>query len=169
MTKLGQLSDQALVAHLTKLCVAERRVIGRILLVLIEIEERRLHLRSACDSLFTYCTARLGMSEGMAFRRVHAARLVKRFPTILPRVEDGRIHLSHLVVLRHVMTEENVEELLDLAEGKTKRELESLLLQRKPPPLLVAPEASSSPPDTSSPEALPTTTPPSVLPMMSGT
>src|SRR5579862_7620980 len=110
---LHQLSDTALLAHLTKLCFVERHVVARILLVLVEIEERRLHLQAACDSMFTYCTRRLGMTEGMAFRRVHAAKLVKRFPGIVPRIEQGKIHLSHLVSLKDVLTDENVDELLD--------------------------------------------------------
>lgn len=101
---------------------------------LVEIEERRIHLELACSSMFDFCTRKLGFSEGEAFRRLTAARLVRRFPALLDVIASGRIHLSSLVVLRDFFTEANVDELATAASGKTKREVEELVARMAPRP-----------------------------------
>jgi 5-methylcytosine-specific restriction endonuclease McrA len=99
---------------------------------LIEVEERRLDLRAACTSMFDFCQRRLGMSEGAAFRRINAARLVKRFPGLLQRIERGELHLSTLVLIRPHLTEQNIEELVAAVVGKTQRQVEALLARIAP-------------------------------------
>jgi len=84
--------------------------------------------------MFDYCQRRLGMSEGAAFRRITAARLVKRFPALLGRIERGELHLSALVLLRPHLEEHNVEELAAAVVGKTKRQVEELLARLAPKP-----------------------------------
>jgi 5-methylcytosine-specific restriction endonuclease McrA len=74
------------------------------------------------------------MSEGTAFRRINAARLVQRFPALLTHVESGAVHLSTLVLLRDHFTESNVEELVAATARKTKREFEERVAQRAPRP-----------------------------------
>jgi len=72
------------------------------------------------------------MSEGAAFRRITAARLVRLHPSLLGRIERGEIHLSSLVLLRDHLTDATVDELVDAVSGKTKREVEELLARRAP-------------------------------------
>jgi 5-methylcytosine-specific restriction endonuclease McrA len=74
------------------------------------------------------------MSEGAAFRRINAARLVRRFPTLLARIERGELHLSTLVLMRPHLTEGNVDELCDAVSGKTHREVEAFLARVAPKP-----------------------------------
>src|SRR5215467_11066887 len=131
---LANLSDEELLSGLSAVCSEARRLLGRMLLYLIEVEQRRLDLKSACSSLFDFCQRRLGMSESEAVRRIEAARLLRRFPTILGYVERGDVHLTALLLLRQHLTEANVDELLTAARGKTKRELEELLAARAPRP-----------------------------------
>ena len=71
-------------------------------------QERRLDLRAACSSMFDFCVRRLGMSEGAAYRRITAARLVRRFPCLLAVIERGELHLSTLVLLREHLNDTNV-------------------------------------------------------------
>jgi 5-methylcytosine-specific restriction endonuclease McrA len=84
--------------------------------------------------MFDFCQRRLGMSEGAAFRRITAARLVKRFPSLLGRIERGELHLSALVLLRPHLTEKNVDELVAAVVGKTQRQIEELLVRLAPKP-----------------------------------
>ena len=70
-----------------ELLTATRRVVGRsnqllaaLLAHLAEVEARGAHRARACSSLYTYCIYLLRFSEDEAFRRVSAARLVRRFP-----------------------------------------------------------------------------------------
>src|ERR1700712_2246483 len=121
------LTDDALVSRLSTLCAEGHVLTARLIEHLIEVEERRLDLRSACTSMFDFCQRRLGMSEGAAFRRSTAARLVKRFPGLLERIERGELHLSTMVLLRPHLSEKNVEELANAVAGKTQRQVEELL------------------------------------------
>jgi hypothetical protein len=132
--KLNELSDNDLLSRLHGLRLDARRVDARVIDLLSEVEERRLDLRSACSSLFDFCLRRLGMSEGAAFRRINASRLVRRFPALRKYIEEGTTNLSSLVLLRDHLTEANLEEVVTAASGKTKREIQELLARRAPRP-----------------------------------
>jgi hypothetical protein len=131
---LTDLSDHELVSRLSALCLEGHALTARMIVHLIEVEERRLDLKAACTSMFDFCQRRLGMSEGAAFRRINAARLVKRFPSLLEHIEKGELSLSTLVLLRPHLTETNVEELVAAAVGKTQRRVEELLARLAPKP-----------------------------------
>jgi RuvA, C-terminal domain/HNH endonuclease len=131
---LTSFSDEELLSSLSAVCLETRRLLGRLLVHLIEVEARRLDLRSACSSLFDFCQRRLGMSESEAVRRIEAARLVKRFPSLLGYIERGQIQLTALLLLRHHFTDDNVDELVAKTSGKTKREVQELLAARAPKP-----------------------------------
>src|SRR4051794_40963787 len=131
---LADLTDHELVSRLSALCLEGHALTARMIVHLIEVEERRLDLRAACTSMFDFCQRKFGMSEGAAFRRINAARLVKRFPSLLARIEKGELHLSMLVVLRPHLTDDNVEELAAAAAGKTQRQVEEMLARVAPKP-----------------------------------
>ena len=130
----SDLSDDQLMEDLHVICADERRLHAQIVRYLVEVEERRIHLKMACTSLFDFCVRRLAMSEGEAFRRMTAARLARRFPSILPKVESGAIHLSGLVLLRDHLTESNHEELVAEAAGKSKRQIQEIVARLAPKP-----------------------------------
>ena len=130
--QLGQLSDGELVSRAIAACCDERRLVAEVVSYLIEVEERRLDLRSACTSLFDFCQRRLKMSKGAAFRHINAARLVRRFPCLLPRIATGELHLCGLVILRDHFTEANVEELATKAAGLSEMQLRELIAARAP-------------------------------------
>jgi len=132
--KLGELSDAQLLESLKTLCCQGRMVLARLLAHLVEVDERRLHLEAACPSLYQFCVRKLGMSEDEACRRIHAARLARRFPDLLVRIERGEPTLSAVVLLHGALTEATYEELVEAAAGKTKAEVQALLAKRSPMP-----------------------------------
>ncbi len=132
--KLEHLPDETILSGVAKLLGSERRALAQLIAHLVEVDSRRLYAKAACPSLFEFCLRRLGLSEGEAFRRMTAARLVRRFPSILGKIERGEIHLSALVLLRRYLTEENHAELLELASRKTKGEVEKAIARRFPKP-----------------------------------
>jgi len=134
MMKLADLSNEEVLSGLHSLVGQGRVVLARLLAYLGEVEERRLDLQSACSSLFDFCTRRLGMSEDEACRRVTASRLVRRFQVALGMIERGELHLTALLMLREHLTDENHEELLRAATGKSKMEVQELLAARFPRP-----------------------------------
>ena len=128
------LSDEELVSQIASLCLEGRRLVARLIVHLIEIEDRALDKKSACSSMWAFCTERLQMSEGETSRRLDAAKLVRRFPSVLGRLERGGIHLSALRQLGPYLKEENVDAVLDEAKGKTRTQLDEMIARRFPRP-----------------------------------
>src|SRR5688572_23458296 len=129
---LACLSDEEVVSNLSSICAAGRRLTARLLVHLGEVEARRLDLKAACSSMFDFCTRRLGMSEGEAHRRLTAARLVRKFPSLLGSLERGEIHLSALSLLSKHMTAQNFASLVEAARGKTKLEVQEIVARLAP-------------------------------------
>ena len=132
--KLGDLSNAQLLESLKSLCGQGRAVLARLLSHLGEVQARRLHLEAACPSMLQFCVRRLGMSEDEACRRIQVARLARRFPDVLVRIERGDLTLSTIALLHDALTEATYEELVDAAAGKTKAEVQALLAKRFPAP-----------------------------------
>src|SRR4051794_548744 len=115
------LSDEELVSQIASLCLEGRRLVARLIVHLVEVEDRGLDKKSACSSMWAFCTERLKMSEGETSRRLNAAKLVRRFPSVLGRIERGEIHLSALRKLGPYLKEENVDAILEDARGSASR------------------------------------------------
>src|SRR6186713_1240121 len=129
---LSTMSDRELEEKLEELLREERRLTAAVLAHLGEVEARRLYLPAACSSMHVYCVRVLGMSEDQAFKRIRAARAMRRFPGVGAAVAEGRVHLSGVVLLAPHLTEENAAELVDEASGKSKAEIEILLARLAP-------------------------------------
>jgi hypothetical protein len=132
--QLTQLSDDDLFSRAKALCEEGNRLLARLILHLIEIEERRLHERRACSSMYEFCCTKLGMSESAAQRRGAAAKLVRRFPSLLGNIERGELHLSNRLLLRDHLRADNVDELVAAVAGKSARQVEEMLVRRAPRP-----------------------------------
>jgi hypothetical protein len=126
----AKLSDDALLAQLRSACASSNVLDVHILRLLIDTEERRLYLLDACTSMFDFCVRRLNMSEGTAYLRLASARLVRDYPMLAARIESGDLNLSTLVRLRHHLTSDNVEELVDAVRGMSKRQVIEFLIAR---------------------------------------
>lgn len=131
---LGSLSDEELMLRVDDVLAKNRHSTAEFLRLLIEIDERRLHLRGAYPSLFEYCVRRCRMSEGKAYRHITAARLARDCPKLLTYIENGDIHLSRIAQLRHLLKPENVDELVEATRGMSKYEVEELVRRRDPRP-----------------------------------
>jgi hypothetical protein len=129
---LESMSDREVVARLEELLREERRLTASVLAHLGEVEARRLYLPAACSSMHVYCVRVLGMSDDKAYKRIRAARVVRRFPVLAAAVAEGRLHLTAVVMLAPHLTDENAAELVAEASGKSKADIEILLAQRAP-------------------------------------
>jgi 5-methylcytosine-specific restriction endonuclease McrA len=124
--------DHVLLRDLASLVTRDRATTSELLQRLGEVDVRQLHRPAGHSSLFRYCVAELRMSEGTAYKRIQAARAARKFPGILDRLEDGRLHLTAVVTLAPHLTRENADELLEAGSLKTKSELEHVLAARFP-------------------------------------
>lgn len=133
-TIIEKLSDSDLVAQAHRVYRRSRACNAELVRILIAVHSRRLYLKKAHPSLFEFCLRALGMSNGTAQRFSVAARLASQFPGLVGRIERGEIHLTTLVQMRHYLTEDNADELLELARGRTRYQVEELLASVAPRP-----------------------------------
>jgi len=131
---LESLSDDDLLARLAAVVHDSRRGESTLLNHIAEVDLRRLYAREACPSMFVYCTRRLHLAEGAAFRRIRVARASRKHPVVIEMVADGRLHVSGIAVLVPFLTRENRDRLLSLAVHKTKRQIQKLVAELHPRP-----------------------------------
>src|SRR4051812_16942930 len=135
---LTHLTNDELIAGTRRLVGASNQILAMLLAHLAEVEGRGIHRLRACSSLYTYCIYELRFSEDAAYRRVSAARLVKRFPALYEAIASGELHLTGLLMLGPHFTPENHLDVLGRAKHRTKKELGKLLRTLEPLPDLPA-------------------------------
>src|SRR5687767_13481427 len=107
LSALEALSPETLTARLDQLVANERCALVDFLRHLAELDRRKLYLGLGYASLFEYCRDHLHLSDGSAFRRYTAARLLARFPAIEQHLASGTLSLKRVTMLRNVLTPEN--------------------------------------------------------------
>jgi hypothetical protein len=130
----AELSDGELLTATRRLVGRSNQLLAALLGHLAEVEARGLHRTRACSSLYTYLIYELRFSEDEAFRRVAAARLVRRFPALLDAVASGELHLTGLLMLGPHLTAENLQEVLACSKHRTKKEIARLVRRLDPLP-----------------------------------
>jgi hypothetical protein len=151
MNNLSDLSNAELL-HTTRVHLQRSHALDAELLILLgEIEARRLYLDRAYPKMFDFCVGEFGFSEDVTYNRLEVARLVRRLPRVLDFIRDGRLHLTGARLLGDVLTEENVEQVLAAAAGKSRRRIEELVASLAPKPAVPAsirklPERVAPPP-----------------------
>ena len=133
-SRLSRLPDQALLEGLKSLVARDRQHSAELVAHLAEVERRKLYRPAGFSSLFVYCVHELHMSEAVAYKRIRAARVVRRFPFVLEAIADGSLHLDALKRLAPSLNDHNVQELVEAASHRTTREVELLLAERFPKP-----------------------------------
>ncbi len=134
MHNLGDLTNDELLARLGAHVGTGHVWQARLLEYLGEVEVRRLDRQFAYSSMWDFCIRKLGMSEGEAHRRIAVARVVRELPRALALLERGQVHLSAVYALRDHLTQENHEELLREAIGKSTQEVRAMIAARFPRP-----------------------------------
>jgi hypothetical protein len=134
MNDLSSLTDSDLLTATRALVCNSCEVEADLLAHLGEIDARRLYLERAHSSMFAFCTRELGFSEGAAYNRILVARAARKLPAMLAAVRSGRVHLTGLRLLAPHLTQENCEQLLAKATGRTKDEIAELVAALAPRP-----------------------------------
>lgn len=123
------LTDQELIAEVDELARCERAALPHFLACLSEVERRRLHIDLGHQNLFDYCVGRLKYSEAGAMRRIHAARAAAKHGEIYAYLRDGELNLAVVALLSPHLNINNALTLLSSARGKSKREIETLVVE----------------------------------------
>ena len=130
----SQLSDSELVAEVTQLAAGERRSTVALIAHLAEMDARRLYRGAGFPSMFVYCTQVRRLSGGGAYNRIEAARVARRFPSVLDLLAQGVLNLATVRILAPHLTPDNHEMLLAAASHKGKRDVEELVARVSPKP-----------------------------------
>ena len=96
---LAFIPDDELFATVQRLTARSNVALADLLAHLGEVERRGIYRNRACASLYTYCVYELRMSEGAAFRRSKAARLVREYPGLRDAIAKGEIHLTGVLII----------------------------------------------------------------------
>src|SRR5580700_6628743 len=134
---LKSLSAPELLSRTKTLAAEERRVSADVLHHLREIERRRLFAEAGFSSLFAYCVEELRYSEGAAYRRINAMRLLKECPEIEDAIRDGSLSVSSASEVQRFVTkkpcsQEEKKKLVESVKGKSKRECEKIFEEAAP-------------------------------------
>lgn len=122
---------------LARLLAREREAAADFLLAVADFDRRHGWERPGHASLFAFLTRELGLSNGAAWLRLTAARLLPRHPAVEAALRGGRLCLSAVGELARVLTAENEAEVLPRFCGRSSREAREVaaaILPRSSPP-----------------------------------
>jgi hypothetical protein len=138
-TSLEKLQDHELIFVTQDLVAQERKLTTQVLYHLREIEVRLLHLKRGYSSLHEFAVKELGYSDGAAYRRISAMRLLKELPELKESIESGRLSLTTVSVAQTFFRNDQKDysvhekrELVQKLEGKSRREAEQLFASISP-------------------------------------
>jgi hypothetical protein len=142
-TRLKSISDSDLLSTTKRLASEERRIGIEVLHHLREIDARKLFASLGLSSLFAYCIAELGYSEGGAHRRISAMRLLRDVPEYEVKLERGEVTVATLSQIQSFLVQEKRQfgknysteektELLAKVEGKSSHQTERVLATLSP-------------------------------------
>jgi len=122
---------------LAGLLAHERAAAADFLLALADFDRRRGWEALGHASLFAFLQRELRLSNGVAYLRLTAARLLPAHPAVEAALRDGRLCLSVVGELSKVLARENEAEVLPRFLGcssREAREVAAALLPRTDPP-----------------------------------
>ncbi len=134
ITHALHLSNSELVTEVGRLARTEREATVAFIVHLAEFDARRLYAGAGFSSTFRYCVEALHLSEDAAFNRIEAARAARAWPMVLDMLVTGALTPTTARMLRRHLTADNQPELLAAASGKSKQQVEALLVGRFPRP-----------------------------------
>jgi hypothetical protein len=137
---LSILKNNELHSELQNRVTEERRLTHQILLLIIEIDQRKLFLPMASSSLFDYLVKMIGYAPASAQRRIDAARMMQQVPELGKKIEEGSLKLTQISQVQHAIRlvqkkgktqilPSEKKQLLAKLENKTGAESELILAQ----------------------------------------
>jgi len=127
---------RALTDRLQQLLRSERNTLVDFILALADFDRQELWRSLGYPSLFPFLTRELALSDGLAYFRMKACRLVRDFPEVIEPLRDGRLCVTNVVELSKVITPENRAEVLPRYFHVSKKEAEAVTVGILPKPVV---------------------------------
>src|SRR4051812_8302669 len=100
---LKSITDDELWDSTIKEAECERSSTLKVISFLQEINLRRLHLKRGYSSLHEYCVNVLKYSDGGAYRRIKAMKLVEELPETIMSIQTGTLNLTTASQIQRVI------------------------------------------------------------------
>ena len=107
---------------------------AELLVLLGELDARRLYVEEGCASMFVYCQRVLHFAEGVAYKRIRAARAARRHPKILTALRRGELHLTAVSLISPHVTESNCADLIRAATHRSTDAVRQVVADLAPKP-----------------------------------
>ena len=104
---LKRLTNIELHKSTTETAKAERQVTLELLKHLNEVNRRKMFAQYEASSLHAYCTKHLKLSDRQAAIRVRSAKLLREFPEIESRIEEGALNLTSVCLASSFFQQES--------------------------------------------------------------
>src|SRR5690606_26195659 len=96
-------SENILHQKLKTLILKEREILAQIIDHLQIVYDRKLFAKMGYSSLYKYLVKEMGYSEGAAYRRISALKLVREIPESKKLIEAGSISLTNATNLQTIL------------------------------------------------------------------
>src|SRR5262245_5202823 len=124
---LAGISNAQLIERVRELVRRGNAVEAELMDHLAEVDARQLYLEEGCSSMFVYCVRVLHFAEGVAYKRIQAARAARRHPQLMAALRAGDLHLTAIGLLAPKLTESNRLQLIDAARHLGTDEIRRML------------------------------------------
>ena len=128
----NEMTDQQILDTLERLADEERQRLPYFLACLGIADSKKLPETRGYESTFDYCVKRLKLSEGEAYRRIHAARAANHKPELYSALKDGILNLSTVSKLAPHIRRPDASDLISQASNKSFREVEKMVAPLTP-------------------------------------
>ncbi|MDE2143472.1 MAG: hypothetical protein KGJ84_13780 [Elusimicrobia bacterium] len=98
---------------------------------LAEIDKRDLPSKRMRVSLYEFCVHHLRLSEEAAYRRIRAARAIRKFPPISNLLREGKLTFESVALLHPFLNDPDAAVLVTRCIGLRKWQVQSLLAGRQ--------------------------------------
>jgi hypothetical protein len=138
----SRLSNADLESTLRAKATQERKLSLEIIELLEEMDRRKLYLERGYSSLIEYCVKELKYSEGSAYRRISAMRVVRDVPETKNLIQEGSLNLvtvakAHTLFRAeakadHAYAKDDKKKLLEQLKNQSGREVEKVIAALSP-------------------------------------
>jgi hypothetical protein len=102
---------------------------AQLLTRLAVIDARRLFVPAGYPSMHDYVVAEFDLTPAQTDKRLRAARLGRSYPVLFDMLADGRLSAAGLLALSPHLERGDAAGLIEAAAGKTRGQIEALLLE----------------------------------------
>ena len=131
-TKIQKYSDQELIQNLNLCALNEKKYLALFIAYLAEVRKRELHFKLGYKSLMEYCQEVLKLDQGQVWVRSQTAGMALDYPLVLELIAQGELTLTSASLIAPVINQDNADEIFERCRGKSKREVEEVLVCYQP-------------------------------------